>query len=416
MLNIKVSLSIYLETRTPKKDGTFPVKLRVTHKRKRKYYALNLSMTKERYDRIFSDRPRGKDYDQKLEFNELEKQAYEIIKQIPVFSFELFEIELFGKGTDENKNDVYASYDNYIRTLKDNEQFGTSEAYGQSKNSLIQFSKRKKLIFEEITPEFLTKYEKWQIERGKSPTTISIYLRCLRKLFNSAIADGVIEQKAYPFGRNKYLLPASKNIKKALTMSEISQIYNYDTPKGSTEEYARDIWMFSYLCNGMNIADLARLKYEQIDESKITFIREKTKRTSKHNSQVIVVGLLPEAMEVIKRWGNQDTPSNYIFPIIKKMDDKEQQRKRIKQFTKTVNKYMKRIVRALEINKPVTTYAARHSFSTILKKSGAPTELISEQLGHSSILTTRAYLDSFDEDFKMKYMNELTAFKKEEES
>jgi len=120
MINQKVSLSIYLENRTPKKDGTFSVKLRVTFKRKRKYYNLKISMTQERFNRIYSDRPRGKDYDQKLAFNELEKEAYEIIKRMPIFSFELFERELFGNSTLENKNDVYASYDSYIKILKEN--------------------------------------------------------------------------------------------------------------------------------------------------------------------------------------------------------------------------------------------------------------------------------------------------------
>ena len=264
MLNHKVTISIYLETRTPKKDGAFPVKLRVTYKRKRKYYTLNKSMKKERFNRIYSARPRGEDYNLKLEFNELEKVAYEIIKQMPVFSFVLFENELFGDSTRKNKNDVYEAYDSDISAMRENEQFGTSEVYKQSKNSLIKFSKRKKLIFEEITPDFLKKYEKWQFTNGKSSTTIGIYLRCLRKLFNSAIADGVIEQKMYPFGRNKYKLPASRNIKKALTVDEISLIYNHDVPKGSLEEFARDIWMFSYLCNGMNISDIARIKHQHM--------------------------------------------------------------------------------------------------------------------------------------------------------
>ncbi|MFT4093251.1 MAG: tyrosine-type recombinase/integrase [Niabella sp.] len=60
-----------------------------------------------------------------------------------------------------------------------------------------------------------------------------------------------------------------------------------------------------------------------------------------------------------------------------------------------MNKNMKRIAKELEINKPVTTYFARHSFATILKRSGASTELISEALGHSVIIRYFTNLNNF---------------------
>lgn len=411
MINHNVTFSIYLETRNPKKDETFPVKLRVTYQRKRKYYSLNLSMNEERFNKVNSERPKGKDLDQKLQFNELVNEAYKIANQMPIFSFELFERELFGDRTLKNKNDVYVSYDTYISKLKENEQFGTAETYENSKSSIFLFSRRKELLFEEIDADFLTRYEKWQTKRGKSTTTISMYLRSLRKLFNTAIDEGIIDRKFYPFGRNKYILPASKNIKKALSLDEISQIYSYEAPKGSTEEFAKDTWLYSYFCNGINIADIARLKFKDIQAQKITFIREKTKNTSKHNSKPIVVMLLDEAIDIINKWGNEQMPANFIFPILNGIDKPEEERKRIKQFTKTVNKYMKRIASSLEIDKPVTTYAARHSFSTILIKAGASLEQVKEELGHSNILTTQSYVDSFDDDVKMGLKTSLVAFK-----
>ena len=44
------------------------------------------------------------------------------------------------------------------------------------------------------------------------------------------------------------------------------------------------------------------------------------------------------------------------------------------------------------------TYTARHSFATVLKKSGVNIALISEALGHSDLATTQIYLDSFDNE------------------
>lgn len=75
---------------------------------------------------------------------------------------------------------------------------------------------------------------------------------------------------------------------------------------------------------------------------------------------------------------------------------------------------MKRIGEALDLEMPLTTYAARHSFSTVLIKAGASLEQIKEELGHSNISTTQLYVDSFDDDVKMGLKTSLVAFKDSE--
>jgi integrase len=64
----------------------------------------------------------------------------------------------------------------------------------------------------------------------------------------------------------------------------------------------------------------------------------------------------------------------------------------------------------LEIDQKIGTYAARHSFSTMLKRQGVSTDFIKESLGHSSVLVTENYLDSFTDDVKVEYANLLTQF------
>ena len=50
----------------------------------------------------------------------------------------------------------------------------------------------------------------------------------------------------------------------------------------------------------------------------------------------------------------------------------------------------------LKININLTTYVARHTFATVLKRSGVDIGIISESLGHSDLKTTQIYLDSFE--------------------
>ncbi len=66
----------------------------------------------------------------------------------------------------------------------------------------------------------------------------------------------------------------------------------------------------------------------------------------------------------------------------------------------------------LGIDKKLTTIVSRHSFSTVMKNSGASTEFIQEALGHTDKRTTENYLDSFEKEIKKEFAAKLAAFKK----
>jgi site-specific recombinase XerD len=87
---------------------------------------------------------------------------------------------------------------------------------------------------------------------------------------------------------------------------------------------------------------------------------------------------------------------------------------RIQNFVGLINYWMKEILMNLGIDKKATTYVARHTFSTVLKRSGASTEAIQEALGHTNIKTTETYLDSFDRDTIRELAGRLSAFKSKE--
>ena len=56
----------------------------------------------------------------------------------------------------------------------------------------------------------------------------------------------------------------------------------------------------------------------------------------------------------------------------------------------------KTIGEELHIPIKLTTYVARHSYATILKRAGVSISIISESLGHSSERVTQIYLDGFE--------------------
>lgn len=76
---------------------------------------------------------------------------------------------------------------------------------------------------------------------------------------------------------------------------------------------------------------------------------------------------------------------------------------------------MRGIRAKLGIEKQITTYTARHSYATMLKRAGAPIEFISEGLTHGDLRTTEKYQDSFEDTTKRKWGKALLDFDKPDE-
>jgi len=402
---MKTTIVTVLDTRHEKKSGVYPIKLRVTFQRTQKYYPVGADLTKDEFKLLETlSQVKGIDSALKRKLKEAalkcevaKSKAYEAISKMPHFTFRLFEKKFLSGQT--SADSVYQYYDDTINRLKAEGRIGTAGNYGSSLSSLKVFSP--KLLLRDVTADFLKEYESWLMSQGKSVSTVGIYLRPLRAVINQAIEDGLFPRENYPFGKRRYQIPSSKNIKKALTLEEIGLIMQYDAPPGTWYEKARDVFLFSYFGNGINIKDILLLRYENIEGDHIRFIRAKTRLTNRAKSTPISIYLLDDLRRIIDKWGNSDkAPRNYIFPVLEEEMTPFREQRVIQQFTKMVNKYLKKIVSELGINKPVTTYFARHSFATVLKKMGTNPLFISEALGHSNLRTTESYLGSFEDEHR----------------
>jgi integrase len=215
-----------------------------------------------------------------------------------------------------------------------------------------------------------------------------------------------------PFGKKKYQIPEPRNIKKALNIGEIKLLYEYKADELSPEQLYHDLWFFSYLCNGMNMKDICLLRHKNIDGDHIYFNREKT-RNSNRDSKPIDVFIIDEIRIILKRWATKtDNEKDFVFPFLNQEMDYKIIRAKVSQVTKMTNKYIRRIAVKVGIDKKITSYWARHSYATVLKRANVGTEFISEQLGHKSLKTTESYLDSFEDDTKKEIANQLLNFKK----
>lgn len=411
-------ISIYLDTRRKKKSGKFPVKLRVfeTSTRKQKLYNTSFEFTEPEFDSIWKTSKTRTEYkDTKKELMDIESNAGDIAKSLKPFTFEAFEKKLL-RTKGENNNVIY-HYNQVIATLKKNGQIGTAGNYSLSLSSIKAYIEKKtgvspeKISFYEITPDFLKGYEIHMVkDKKRSHTTVSMYLRALRTVFNTAIRDKEIEQEIYPFGKYKYQVPAVKRVKKAVSNDQLKTIYD-TKPNSPDQEKAKAFWFFTYSCNGMNMKDIANLKYKDMQGDEIKFLRAKTINTSKENLKHVTVYLNDYTKEVIEKYGNKKKDGEtFIFPIIDPKATNEIQHKQVKNFITFVNQHFKKYLKSLGINESVTTIWARHSFTTNAIRNGASMEYISEALSHSNLSTTIGYFAGFEDEKKKEISNKLMNF------
>ena len=111
------------------------------------------------------------------------------------------------------------------------------------------------------------------------------------------------KEKCYPFGKRRYQIPTSRNIKKALKLQDLAKIYHY-APECEQESRAKDFWLFSYLSNGINPKDIASLKYRNIEGEYLIFERAKTENTTRSNPKSISVFISDDINRIIDYWGN----------------------------------------------------------------------------------------------------------------
>ena len=399
-----ITVAPMLDTSHPKQSGLFPVRIRVTYARRRQYYPTGKDLTESEWNAIPTTKVRtliATRKDIENSYN-IVRATVEELATAGDFSFETLNARLKGATSDT----INTAFKAKIDQLKDSGRVGSMLFYRTVLLGLERFG-GPRIRFDAVTPSWLEKYSDFLRLEGKVQTTIAIHLRHLRAILNIARKRGIIPEARFPFGSDRFKIQEGEGRKLALTLEQIGQIARYDDGSAATAKY-RDYWLFLYLCNGINVADFVKLKYSNIGGEEICFVRQKTERTTRTRKEIHVV--VTERMQnIIDRWGNPSAPDNFIFPILDGTEDPMRRKMKTQFLTRAINKRMKEVGERLGIGN-ISTYTARHSFATVLKRAGANIAYISESLGHQNLKTTENYLASFEREERQKNAELLTKF------
>ncbi|PWI29773.1 integrase [Flavobacteriaceae bacterium LYZ1037] len=398
------SINITLRKK-PNKAGEYPVILRIVKERNSKM--ISLGMLSKKVDWDTKKNEFKKTYPNASQRNrlllKLEEKALKIIDEFALdnIDFTLNQFEAKFRGRKSSKVTVSEFWKEKIEDFIKAGRIGNSKPYKDTYNSFFKFQKNKNLVFREITPAFLDKYETYLRSNNNSDGGIGIKMRTLRALYNYAIKSGVVDEKYYPFKIYKISKFKVVGVKKALIRDEMKLMEAIDIEKYPHLINTKNYLVFSYYMGGMNFVDMMKLKWDNIQGDRILYIRSKTKGR-------FTVKMLEPVKQVIAYYKAQNRPTDFVFPILLKQDLTPMQVESRKHKTlRRFNKQLKEIAKIQGVEQNVSSYVIRHSFATNLKFAGISTDVIGKSMGHHDVSVTQAYLKEFKDEIIDDAMSKL---------
>jgi len=389
----------------PLKNNEYPLMIRISKDRRRKYKSIGLSIKLEDWD-FNKNQPKPNVHNRELILKVIADKLAEYRDTVLEYKAEGKDftasslVERVKQPQAKNKT-VVAAFNDYIENLKTQNRLKYAASVYETLKSLQQYDSSNKLdiYFHEIDVTWLKNYEIWSKKKGLKNNTIGLKLRTLRVIYNQAIEDGYVKAELYPFKKYKVSKLSVATAKRAIKKSDVEAIINYDTmDKDLYTKLAIDLFTFSYLMGGINFVDMAHLTDKNIVDGKLIYERRKT-------GKQITLPLHHMAKAILDKYNSKES---YLFPILTSYHQQEQQKLyRVHKVISKINAKLKAIGKELKLPIDLTTYVARHSFATVLKREGVSTSIISESLGHSSEKVTQTYLDSFDNEQINEAMKKL---------
>lgn len=347
-------------------QGKCNIKIRITHKRIPRYISTNFYIEPK-----FFDLDKGvvkQNHPNAVHINiELRKMLNDIeLNLIPVEaklnSMDVDAIIRHVSFDDANNSvDFFTFLNNKIKYLYDCKKNRTAELYQTTYNKLLKFNKVDRLDFSQVNIQFLKNFEAYMINEKLEINTRSIYFRNVRAVFNEAIDNDVIGLELYPFRKFKIKTEETRN--RDLSVIQMRKLLGVEL--SGLEQMSRDVFMFSFYTVGMNLKDIFFL--EGMRNKRIHYNRAKTRRAQN-------LLLQPEAMEIVSRY-ESDSPDFLLNFHIRYSD--------YNNFKKAVNKRLKTVAEKANVNEPLTSYYARHTWATIASDLGISEDTIRKALGHS---------------------------------
>lgn len=351
-----------------KKDGTYNIKIRITHNQQKKYLATPYYITKEDITQK-TFKIKNQYYIDKVDeiikrYRRKCDNCGELIKTMTVD--QVVNLITAPDRIEKFDLDIVAYGRKLVKKLNDTGHKGNALTYVNALNSLVKFAEHEVISIHEITTKFVKDWIEWikaqpaRSNRKKGDRAQSLYPSNIRALHNLAKEEfnnedqGIIRIPLSPF---KKLPKVSQPRKRALDVKQLRKLIDleYTTilqPGNNRFNLAKDVFLLSFGLVGMNAVDLYYC--DNYKNGRITYQRTKTKNRRSDKAE-ISIKVEKEIKPLFDKY--RDPKGVRVFGFYNWYSS-------VDAFTAALNIGLKKIGDLLGVD-DLEFYAARHTWATL---------------------------------------------------
>lgn len=372
---MKKSLTLILNEDKPNDNKQYPIWLRITIDRKTNYISTGKFIKKAQWnaaDELVKNHPLQESINVEIWALKNNISRYLATLVLENKSTTAKEIkELFTGNTLKSKHNFFDFADAYLEEIKFKKKDSTIEANRRFVRNLALYLGNRELKFEDVTSDFLLKYEKY-LRSKVSNNYVAAMFKDFRMFFNAARKRKITDH--YPFAN--YEKPVYEApVKDCLNKKEIMQWIKYCFEVENNVLKQTAVYFMLGISTGMRNSDWFKFNWQEHIKDGWILLR------AKKNGQWVsmpVNSLLKKILPLIKQY-----PLTIEEP--------------------TINEKLKEIATDLKINKHITTHTGRHTFAvTVCAENGISCETCAEFMG----ITVKTCVENYYRVTKAKIQNE----------
>lgn len=407
------SFHLYLRTDKQKKNGEYPIYLRITHNRKHKYISTGISILEKHWneekEKVRKNHPNSSSLNEILRNkigealkvqSELSKTGNESAKAIRE------------RMHTSQKADFFELGDKLLEDLKKSKKLYGIKTTKVVMKKLETFEGERSLALRKMDASYLEKFERFlKTEYGNGDTTINKNFEVVRKVIRMALNSHLMSEDPFLHFNGAKRKPPREKMK--LTLDQIKTIQELDLETWSWLWNTRNAFLFSFYSGGIRFGDICCLKWKNVQNGRLSYQMNKNQKsfsTELNKLQSDILSLYSGKL------------NEYIFPILnmdKDYSDPMDLRREISSKNVIVNKNLKIIAKRVnkklkkeksdipKIEGSLTFHVSRHSFAQHAAELGLDIYELMHALRHTKLETTQRYLKSLNEGLADKAMKKV---------
>lgn len=390
------SVSIVYRKDKLNKKNKAPVHFRIIKDRKISYVTAGFMLKLDEWDfdknKVKAKHPNSQRLNSFLahKYTELQDQVFEHETLTKSNTSKQLKDKVFGK----KPIDFFPFAQQQIAIYEAEGRVGTYDKNKAIIEKLRNYVGSNSLTFQDITPDFLNKYQTYlKVELKNKTNTCNNSFKFINQMFKKAYSLDLIEHNLNPF--NRFKIKEEKTQRNYLTEDELQKVIDFKTVEGARMDVHKDMFVFASYTGGIRVSDMLQLKWQNFDGSNLNITMRKT-------GGQVSIKVPNTALAILDKYRTiTSKPTDYIFPILSpalNVDDAREVDNAISNATAYLNKNLAYIANKLELNKKLSFHISRHTWATRALRKGISIDKVSKLMGHSQLRETQIYAKIVNEE------------------